>query len=174
MAMVDPKASMDFPPRSENPREDKEMVKNAVKNAEHIGRKVKTLDTVVTGIKSRYKDAQDNLYTLRVEMDHQQKNLDFAKKQRDKLQDRLNTNKAKVKALREGLEEARQKQTDNLNRMTSTAKMALTGTKEQPGLRKISSKLISQDLEIARGYSCAMGTTPGRDGLARTMMPYSS
>merc|ERR1712194_952935 len=71
--------------------------------SEHVNRKVKNLDTVITKINSRYRDAQDGVVRLKHELERKDKTLAFAILERDKLKGKIDSNTVKSMALREQL-----------------------------------------------------------------------
>eukprot|EP00928_Gymnodinium_smaydae_P075750 TRINITY_DN58762_c0_g1_i1.p1 TRINITY_DN58762_c0_g1~~TRINITY_DN58762_c0_g1_i1.p1 ORF type:complete len:217 (-),score=37.77 TRINITY_DN58762_c0_g1_i1:234-884(-) len=156
---------------------DKERVKAAKRSAEHISRKVQTLDEVTSGVKKRYQDALDNLERLRYEYNMKMKNIEFMETARSKLCDQLAEKSQKSEELRKTLicEEARMAQV--MKQMQLVARAAtLEGIQDvavlQHGMsnyvtgqtlsrrpKDVCAKLNSDELASLRGYSCRAGTT---------------
>lgn len=165
------------PPQEEG-LSDKERVKAAKRSAEHIGRKVQTLDEVTSGVKKRYQDAIDNLERLRYEYNMKMKNIEFMNTARSKLKDQLTEKSQKSEELRKTLvcEEARMAQV--MKQMQLVARAAtLEGIQDvgvlQHGMKNyvngaalsrrpkdVCAKLNSDELASLRGYHCRKGSTP--------------
>lgn len=133
--------------------------KNAV-NSEHVARKVQSLDKVIGGINQQYRDAQDKLVRMKLELEKKQKFIELKQAEREKLAKQVQQDKAKAMGLRASLRRADQSFGKVLDDIQGGARRALNGDGQgKLGLRQVSSKLISQELACSRGYSCANGTT---------------
>merc|ERR1712039_728189 len=100
---------------------------------------------------------------MRYDYEQQQKNIEFMQHARDKLAEKVASDTTKARNLRVKLLNA-SKQFTALNvSMQEGARAAFHGTADREGLRQVSGRLVTEELESMRGYSCAPGTTPGPD-----------
>mmetsp|Transcript_88123 Transcript_88123/g.184154 ORF Transcript_88123/g.184154 Transcript_88123/m.184154 type:complete len:173 (+) Transcript_88123:142-660(+) len=159
---------------------EKDMVKNAQFRAQHIGKKVQSLDEITNSINARHRAAMDNLTRMRNEMEIKQKNLQFNYEARDKLQAKIDDNKEKVKNLRVALmkEEKRinnmmAEVQENLRTLNNGRQDPETGLREG-GLVRVTRQMHKEDLAAARGYGCGPETTfsvRAGNRNTRTMLP---
>eukprot|EP00929_Paragymnodinium_shiwhaense_P120028 TRINITY_DN91934_c0_g1_i1.p1 TRINITY_DN91934_c0_g1~~TRINITY_DN91934_c0_g1_i1.p1 ORF type:complete len:210 (-),score=71.67 TRINITY_DN91934_c0_g1_i1:279-908(-) len=176
-------------------QKEKAQVKEATKQADLIGKKVKELDGVTSGIYKRLKDANDNLTRMRYEYDKQMANIKFVEESRAKLVSQMSENQEKSKHLRSELLKCEKKmgklrmdmqlgarhatlegvqdigtlqhglKDSNATMMPSDIKHLLAGLKP----KEVQKRLQARELAALRGYSCDQGTTPGPNGIARGM-----
>merc|ERR1719343_59901 len=143
------------------------IVKTAsAKTAEHIGRKVKTLDQVTNGINKRHQAALDNLVRMRHELDIKQKNIEFSQKARDTLAAKIEANKAKAGELRKMLLVQEKAFGTMLADMQDNVRCLTNGRGDTRGFKQVTKQLQRQDLAVTRGYHCGVGSTMGRTGLS--------
>merc|ERR1711874_547537 len=83
-----------------NQLQEREDNKNAARRTELVGRKVKTLDQVTSGIRRRHRDALDNLQRMRRELEEKRKNVEFIQQARDALAAKIEADKLKASSLR--------------------------------------------------------------------------
>eukprot|EP00427_Karlodinium_veneficum_P009919 CAMPEP_0169084842 /NCGR_PEP_ID=MMETSP1015-20121227/12841_1 /TAXON_ID=342587 /ORGANISM="Karlodinium micrum, Strain CCMP2283" /LENGTH=180 /DNA_ID=CAMNT_0009144887 /DNA_START=82 /DNA_END=624 /DNA_ORIENTATION=- len=165
--------------REEQRREEKErqeLVKEANRKAEFVGRQVQALDDVANGIKKRHKLALEKVQILKWELDQKQKNIDFAVKQRDELERTIKDNHARAEQLRLAQRRAQRIMANSCSEMKDARHMAISGRPHKdpelhvPGLRRVNKNMISLALEDLRGYSCKEGSTcTAAEGLSRSM-----
>eukprot|EP00747_Dinoflagellata_sp_TGD_P161935 gnl/TRDRNA2_/TRDRNA2_178985_c0_seq1.p1 gnl/TRDRNA2_/TRDRNA2_178985_c0~~gnl/TRDRNA2_/TRDRNA2_178985_c0_seq1.p1 ORF type:complete len:171 (-),score=49.11 gnl/TRDRNA2_/TRDRNA2_178985_c0_seq1:88-600(-) len=141
--------------------------RNANKRAQIIGQQVKSLDKVTSGIKHRYAAALENLDRMRWEHKQMSNSLEFMMKARQRADDQRTANINKANGLRLALKKAQRSIAGVVDHMETTRKNTFHGDGERPGIRKVTKNLAQAELEALRGYSCKMGTTPGRDGLPK-------
>lgn len=174
---------------------DKEAIKEAERSAQHIGRKVKALDEVTSGVKKRYQDAKDNLERLKYEHDNKTKNIAFMEEARNALARQLEDKRQKTVELSGILRREEKRMEQVMKDMQVGARVAtLTGVQDLGALRHglqgsvmsqtstgpmvsmrpkdVQTKFFSQTLSAERGYHCNIGSTaPAR--FAKTSIGFS-
>jgi hypothetical protein len=140
---------------------EQELVKDAQRKAEHIGRQVKALDHVVNGIKGRYHFALENLQTLGYEMEVKQKQLDHMMKARDDLDRTIKDNQKKCEHLRLCQRKCERIMANTCAEMKAGHSLAICGDPNRgvAGLRKVNKNMLTMALENERGYSTKEGST---------------
>mmetsp|Transcript_15916 Transcript_15916/g.43651 ORF Transcript_15916/g.43651 Transcript_15916/m.43651 type:complete len:220 (+) Transcript_15916:132-791(+) len=175
----------------------KERVKEAEKQTMLIARKVKQLDEVKAGIDRRYKDATDNLERMRYDYAQKQSHIDSMMESRSKLDAQLKDKRERADNLKAKLLEAQALMGQVMSDMQRGARDAtFDGVQEVNVLRRglssmqrttnrhatvtstaatinlkprdVCAKLLTQEMEAMRGYSCAKGTTPTVSQLHRS------
>merc|ERR1719401_3170483 len=154
-------------------QEEKHDPKAVAENIEHVSRKVKGLDHLISHVNSRFQDATDNLVRMRHDLENKQKNIAFLQQARDALQKKVDTNKAKAHSLRISMRKAEKTFASINSDMQKGSREAMHGDGasggSRLGLRQVNGRLVSGELQATRGYSCAPGSTPAAD--AATPLP---
>lgn len=161
---------------------DKEAVKEAERAAGHIGRKVKTLDEVTSGVKKRFQDAKDNLERLQYEYKAKQKNIEFMEASRNKLVASLDDKRQRSTELSIILRREQKRMEQVMKDMQRGARQSTLRGVQDPGAlrgglamsvmnqttsapvlsktpKAVCQELASGDLTAHRGYHCGVGST---------------